>query len=79
MDDPKKSFSPSKKGVILGVHYNTVTWRWKLPQEKLDRILNMIWDLFRRKYGGRKCDGKSDRKIGAYPESRFYMSAILKL
>ena len=39
-DDPEKSFGPSTEGVVLGVHYNTVTWTWAFPQEKFVRLLH---------------------------------------
>ena len=37
--DPEKAFSCSTSGVVLGVHYDTVSWTWSIPQEKLARIL----------------------------------------
>ena len=36
--DPDKSFAPSHVGVVLGVEYNTATWTWGIPQEKLNRL-----------------------------------------
>ena len=39
-DDPAKSFGPSTSGVILGVHYDTVSWTWSVPEEKLLRLLH---------------------------------------
>ena len=41
-EDPDKAFSPTTSGVVLGVHYDTVTWTWSIPQEKLARLLNQI-------------------------------------
>ena len=81
-DDPEKSFPPSKDGVILGVHYNTITWRWKLPQEKLDRILHMIWDVLE----GDMVEGSVVESLAGklvhiralVPESRFHMSSIME-
>jgi hypothetical protein len=40
--DPDKAFSPTTAGVVLGVHYNTVSWTWSIPQEKLARLLHQI-------------------------------------
>ena len=80
-DDPEKSFPPSKEGVILGVHYNTVTWRWKLPQEKLDRILHMIWDVLESELvEGNMMESLAGKLVhirALVPESRFHMSAIM--
>jgi len=43
-EDKEKSFAPSTEGVVFGVHYDTVSWTWAIPQEKLDRICNMLAD-----------------------------------
>jgi hypothetical protein len=40
--DPDKAFSPRTDGVVLGIHYDTVNWTWRIPQDKLARILNAI-------------------------------------
>lgn len=44
-DDPEKSFGPAQQGVILGIHYDTVTWSWALPEEKLLRLLHLLKQL----------------------------------
>jgi len=41
-DDPDKAFSPCTAGVVLGVHYDSVTWTWRIPTEKLNRLLIQI-------------------------------------
>lgn len=41
-DDPEKSFGPSTSGIIFGVHYDTVSWTWAIPHEKLLRILHLL-------------------------------------
>jgi hypothetical protein len=41
-DDPDKAFSPCTAGVVLGVHYDTVAWTWRIPAEKLSRVLLAI-------------------------------------
>jgi len=38
-DDPEKSFGPSKSGTVFGVFYDTVEWTWKIPHEKLARLI----------------------------------------
>jgi hypothetical protein len=40
--DPDKAFSCTTAGVVLGVHYDTVSWTWSIPQEKLARVLSQI-------------------------------------
>ena len=32
----------------MGVHYNTVTWTWALPDEKLLRLLHLLKELMGR-------------------------------
>ena len=41
-DDPDKSFGPSTQGTIFGVYYDTVSWTWGLPEEKLIRLLHNL-------------------------------------
>jgi len=41
-EDPDKAFSPCTSGVVLGVHYDTVNWVWRIPAEKLNRLLLQI-------------------------------------
>jgi hypothetical protein len=40
--DPDKAFEPTTAGVVLGVYYDTVAWTWKIPTEKLARLLAQI-------------------------------------
>ena len=40
--DKDKAFSPRTEGIILGIHYDTVNWTWRIPSEKLARILLAI-------------------------------------
>ena len=42
IDDPDKSFGPSTSGTILGFHYDTESWTWGVPQDKLVRLLHNI-------------------------------------
>lgn len=44
-DDPGKSFAPCHSGVILGVEYDTVSWTWAIPKERLDRLLCALHDI----------------------------------
>lgn len=40
--DPDKAFSPTSRGTILGVLYDTVAWTWQIPADKFARILHQI-------------------------------------
>ena len=44
-DDPEKSFGPSTQGTVLGIRYDTVQWRWSLPEEKMSRLLHTLEQL----------------------------------
>ena len=44
-DDPEKSFSPSTKGLVLGIVYDTANWTWSLNYEKLSRLLHHLKEL----------------------------------
>jgi len=41
-DDPDKSFSASRTGVIFGVHYDLGDMTWSLPPEKLGSLVNSL-------------------------------------
>jgi len=41
-DDPDKAFPPCTHGTILGVTYDTVTWTWQIPADKLGRLNDQI-------------------------------------
>ena len=44
-DDPEKSFSPTTRGQVLGVWYDSKSWTWWISDEKITIILNMLKDL----------------------------------
>ena len=44
-DDPEKSFAPSTSGVVFGLFYDTVTWTWAVPQDKLIRLLLLLQEV----------------------------------
>jgi hypothetical protein len=41
-EDLVKSFGPSTHGIVLGIEYDTVSWTWGVPEEKLARLLHSI-------------------------------------
>ena len=42
LGDPDKAFDPCTRGVVLGVEYDSVAWTWRIPDEKLFRLLEQI-------------------------------------
>lgn len=48
--DPEKSFEPKSHGVILGIYYDTTTWTWSIPCEKLHRFLAQIKNALNTEY-----------------------------
>ena len=38
-DDPDKAFSPCNAGTVLGVYYDTLSWTWSIPPDKLARLV----------------------------------------
>ena len=41
-DSPEKSFGPTTEGSVYGIHYDTVTQTWFLPEDKMARIMNQL-------------------------------------
>ena len=41
-NDKNKCFETSQVGVILGVHYDLINWRWKIPDEKAGVICDQL-------------------------------------
>jgi len=41
-DDSDKGFSLSTRGVVLGVEYDSVTWTWAIPADKVARLVGQI-------------------------------------
>ena len=81
-DDPEKSFAPCQLGVVLGVSYDTVSWTWSLPQEKLCRLLHsikavMISDFFPQD-GIWSIVGKILNVKPLVPGGRFNLDSIIK-
>ena len=44
-DDPEKAFGPSQSGIVFGVHYDTASWTWAVPTERLVRLLSAVHSL----------------------------------
>ena len=47
-DDPEKAFGPSQSGIVFGVHYDTASWTWAVPMERLVRIMTAIHSLLEK-------------------------------
>ena len=44
-DDPEKAFAPMTKGVIFGVEYDTESWTWGIPDQKLAVLAAQIKEI----------------------------------
>ena len=81
-DDPDKAFAPSTSGIILGIHYDTVLWKWRIPEDKLNNILHLIYDIL----GESQVDGALIESLAGkiihikalIPECRFHISELMK-
>ena len=49
LDDPGKAFEPCKQGEILGIEYDTESWTWRMPQDKGQRLLALMWKVLMMK------------------------------
>ena len=49
LDDPGKAFAPCKQGEILGIEYDTQSWTWRMPQDKGQRLLALMWKVLEMK------------------------------
>ena len=81
-DDPEKSFGPSTRGIVFGVMYDTVSWTWSIPGEKLTRILHQLQEgidsdtvtqLYVMSICGKILDVKS-----LVPSGRFHIEHLVK-
>ena len=81
-DDPEKSFSPCSAGVVLGVFYDTEKWIWKIPSEKLTRLLQLIYDILHKDIIEacyiESLAGKIINIKCLIPESRFHISELMR-
>ena len=79
-DEPDKSFGPSTRGIVLGVLYDTATWTWAVPQDRLDIILNLIWDVLETQHIPAKTFeslvGKLVHVKPLVPDARFHISEL---
>jgi hypothetical protein len=81
-DDPDKSFGPSKSGTVFGVFYDTKDWTWKIPDEKLARIISdMRAAINATEMGERKVKsivGKIIHIRPLLPAGKFHIDHIMK-
>ena len=79
-DDPDKSFGPSTRGVVLGIEYDTVDWTWAVPTDRLNVILNLLYDVLELELiPAKKMEtlvGKIVHVKPLVPDSRFHMSEL---
>ena len=81
-DNKDKSFEPNTKGQLLGIHFDTISWKWWLSDEKISRYTNDIMDLYRKKEASQRVIWEVVGKIlyvsPLIPDSRYHLSALLK-
>jgi hypothetical protein len=80
-DDPDKSFGPSKSGTVFGIHYDTEAWTWRIPAEKLARLIDDIRRALAAPVVGEKdvksIVGKLIHVRPLIPAGKFSMDAIM--
>ena len=81
-DDPEKSFAPCTSGTVLGVRYDTVTWTWALPEEKLIRLLHLLLQVMRSDHVEQgiilSVSGKIQNVKLLVPGGRFHVNHIIR-
>ena len=81
-DDPDKAFAPRSEGIVLGIHYDTISWKWKIPTEKLNNMLLLIYDILENDIvDGDLIESLSGKLIhikALIPECRFHISELMK-
>ncbi|MBM3939039.1 MAG: hypothetical protein FJ333_10380 [Sphingomonadales bacterium] len=82
-DDPEKAFAPRKQGVVLGIAYDTVSWTWQIPADKMARLLIQIDEALEAESWEQQAIWSLVGKIIHYspllPCGRFNMVDLIKL
>ena len=80
-DNAEKTFGPSTAGVVFGVHYDSVSWTWAIPNEKLSRLLHMIQSALRSRMITQgdlmSLSGKITNVRPLVPQGKFHVDHIL--
>jgi len=58
-DDPDKAFGPSTKGVVFGVEYDTESWTWGIPSQKMAVMAAQIKDIL----GSERCKQREIQSV----------------
>ena len=81
-DDPEKAFAPSKSGIVFGVLYDTATWTWAVPKDRLARLLVALHDLLDKEvlpaHAVESVAGKIIHVRPLVPGGRFHVDQILR-
>lgn len=80
--DPDKAFSACKRGTVLGVYYDTESWTWQIPSEKLARLVTAIKAAMEEGHVTQQemwslC-GKIIHYAPLIPEGRFNLDQLIK-
>ena len=77
-----KAFGPTTEGSMLGIWFNTVTWKWWLSSDKVLRYANDLTDLLQTEETSQRTIWESVGKIlyvsYLIPESKYYTCSLLK-
>ena len=44
-DVPDKCFGPAPSGILLGIEYDLPSWRWRMPADKADKLLRLLFSI----------------------------------
>jgi hypothetical protein len=80
-DDPEKSFAPTTHGIVFGIHYDTISWTWAVPIDKLANLHKLIDSAI----ADRQLDSKSFKSLAGkiihikplVPAGRFNVDKIM--
>jgi hypothetical protein len=82
-DSPDKAFGPCTSGTVLGVHYDTVSWTWGIPREKLaklaEQVKAMLWAWEARQDEIQSVVGRIVHMKPLVPDGRFHMDQLNSL
>ena len=46
-DDPEKAFNKATEGVILGVFFDLKNWTWRLPEDRMSRLVHQLEEIIK--------------------------------
>ena len=78
-----KAFGPTDNGSMLGINFDTVTWKWWISEEKVIRYTNDLSDIKNSSVVKQSQIWSSVGKVlyvaSLVPESRYYTSELIRV